>query len=1294
MTLFLRLAVLLLLAGSPTGLIAGDSNFPWPSITRTQKPWTYWWWMGSAVDTNNIARQLAQFHDAGLGGVHIIPIYGSKGWESNYILYLSPRWMDMLSFTIGEANRLDMGVDMTTGTGWCFGGPHVTDEEANASPVVRQFEVAAEGSFYEKFNAGAIQALMAFDASGQKIDLLPKLAADGAVHWTAEGGPWRVYAISQKPSGQRVKRAAPGGEGWMLNPFYPPAMTNYLRWFDEAFTHYTGPRPRSQYMDSYEYRSSWAPDLFTQFERRRGYRLQDELPALFGKGEDDHTARVKCDFRETLSDVMVEQTIPAWVQWAHDNGFLTRYQAHGSPGNLLDLYGDADIPETEMFHLDRSKLISKFASSAAHVEGHPLTSSETGTWLKEHFTETLADMKFLQDDMFLSGINHIFYHGACYSPEEAGWPGWHFYASFEMNPRNSIWRDVQPLNAYAARCQSILQSGHADNDVLLYWPIHDFWSQPGGLVEQMTVSARHWFEDQPIGQTAKALWEHGYQFDYISDRGLASARAADGGITVPGGSYRAIVVPICEHIPLQTFSNLVALAGSGAVVIFDQKLPSDVPGLYDLERRREELKALLANAARILQVGDVDSELRAAQVRRESLFDHAGLMCTRRADDEGHNYFIANRGEQPFDGWLELATPAKNVMILDPMTGSTGLAATRQTRSGHVNVELQLAAGQSILLRAFAKETQGPAWTYWKDAGTAVPLTGTWQVKFLEGGPELPASYTTDHLASWTTAADTNSQRFAGAARYTLKFDAPADGGENGHWKLDLGQVCQSARVRLNGHDYGTLLTPPFQTMVSGLKRSGNILEVEVANVSANRIRDLDRRGVKWKNYHDINFVNVDYHPFDASNWPITDSGLLGPVTLTPVAPQRKTHSITETGAVGDGKTLDTRAIQEAIDRCSADGGGIVLVPPGVFVTGSIFLKQGVSLEVEDGGALQGSQDTNDYPWIKTRIAGLEMKWPAALVNAQSVSNFSITGKGVIDGEGLPWWRMYWAARAEEPDGVDPHFKVGRPRLIHIMGATNATVAGLTLKNSAFWTLQLTYCDGVLASNITVRNPHTPVRAASSDGIDIDSSCNVIVDGCDVVCDDDGICLKSGRDADGLRINRPTENVIIRNCHVGHAAAMVAFGSETSGGIRHVRISHCRADDNCGCLVRLKSRMGRGGIVEDVTYENIEADHVRTVFDCNMDAHGTTWLPEEFRAMPPPELGTPVFRDITVRSLTARHVMSAGSIAGLPKIPIQNMTLENVSIEADEGFVIRHAPGLHFMDVTLNGKLLEDHSAN
>jgi hypothetical protein len=891
MALFYRFALLLLLAGSAAPALAADDPLAWPPMTRMQKPWTWWWWMGSAVDTNNIARSLARFHQAGLGGVHIIPIYGAKGWESNYISYLSPRWMEMLAFTVAEAGRLDMGVDMTTGTGWCFGGPQVTDQEANASPVVKMLEIPEGGALTGKFDPKKCQALMAFSESSEdKMDLLPKLEADGSSHWTAQGGTWRIFAISQKPSGQKVKRAAPGDAGWMLNPFYAPAVTHYMQWFNDVFRSYTGPKPRAQFQDSYEYRSSWSPDLFAQFERRRGYRLQDQLPALFGEAANPMRARVKSDYRETLSDMMIEDAMPVWVRWSHEHGFLTRYQAHGAPGNLLDLYALADSPETEMFHLDRDKLVSKFASSAGHVAGRERISSETGTWLVEHFTETLADMKFLQDDLFLSGINNIFYHGCCYSPDEAGWPGWHFYASYEMNPANSIWRDTPALNAYAARCQSLLQSGRPDNDILLYWPVHDFWNDAKGQVREFTVNGREWLGSQSIGRTAKRLWERGWQFDYVSDRQLSVAEVAGGLVKVPGGGYRAIIVPSCELMPVATLSNLVRLAGSGATVIFDRQLPSDVPGLGHLEPRRSQLQDLLARGKTTpgLRVGELESELAVAKIAREPMLDHPGLMCVRRADDEGKIYFVANRGTNGFDGWLDLAAAAETIVILDPMTGASGVAESGggvsppSPTAGGSRVYIQLAPGQSLFLRALAaRKIAAPLWKYWKALSDPVALVGTWQIKFLEGGPELPTSYAEVDLASWTKAADTNAQRFAGAALYTLHFDAPPGRGED--WRLDLGKVCQSARVRLNGKEMGTLFTPPFRAVVSGLRTKDNLLEIEVCNASANRIRDLDRRGVKWKNFRDINFVNVDYRPFDASGWPLTDSGLLGPVTLTPV---------------------------------------------------------------------------------------------------------------------------------------------------------------------------------------------------------------------------------------------------------------------------------------------------------------------------------------------------------------------------------------------------------------------------
>lgn len=918
------------LAADQSGAAASADPLAWPAITRECRPSAYWWWMGSAVDTTNLTRELERYRAAGMGGVHIIPIYGAKGWEERYQTYLSPEWMEMLRHTVKEAQRLDLNVDMTTGSGWCFGGPRVTDDEANASVTWRMFDVPAGGRMAEKFEAGTLQALMAFGPEGKAIDLTGKVAGTGAVDWTVEGGPWRVYAVFQRPSGQKVKRAAPGGQGHMLNLIYPQAMTNYLRWFDEAFARYNGPKPRAQYHDSYEYRSDWAPDFLAQFEKRRGYRLQDELPALFrgetsplersrrGQSPDasaarpakptaeelDRAARVRCDYRETVSDIMAEVTVPLWADWCRRNGFQTRNEAHGSPGNWLDLYATADIPETEMFYKDRNKLISKFASSAAHVAGKPLVACETGTWLNEHFTETLAEMKYLLDDLFLSGVNHIFYHGTCYSPDEAPWPGWLFYASYEMNPRNSVWRDVPVLNAYAARCQAVLQSGRPDNDILLYWPLHDFWHNPSGLTRNLTVHARDWFEDQPIGRTALALWNRGYAFDYVSDRQLATAKTMPGGIRTAGGTYRVIVIPPCERMPLPTFANLLALAEAGATVIFESALPKDVSGWADLPRRRTQFGDLLARVrpagganqdwreaklgrGRVL-AGNLESALALARVPREALFDREGLMCLRRAIDGvdgGHHYFLANRSEQrAVNGWIPLARAAQSVVILDPMTGRTGVGSLRQGRGGAPEVWLQLQPGESLILRTLAdRVAEGPPWTWWQNAAAPVALSGSWQVKFLAGGPELPAPFAAARLASWTELGDTNAQRFAGTAVYSLRFDKPPQAAT--HWELALGQVCQSARVRLNGKDLGALIIPPFRVPVADLKPQDNLLEVEVTNVSANRIRDLDRRGVVWRNFHDINFVNLSYKPFDASHWPMTPSGLLGPVQLIPVAP-------------------------------------------------------------------------------------------------------------------------------------------------------------------------------------------------------------------------------------------------------------------------------------------------------------------------------------------------------------------------------------------------------------------------
>jgi hypothetical protein len=711
-----------------------------------------------------------------------------------------------------------------------------------------------------------------------------------------------VYTAEIRNNGEKVKRPGPGGEGNAIDVLSRSAVEDYLNAFGERFSAVPHGTIGSFFHDSYEYTGTSSRGFFDAFAARRGYDLKRYLPALAGQGDPDLVARVKSDYRETMSDMLRENLLEPFTAWAHREGSLSRNQAHGSPANILDLYAASDIPETEIFgplgESDSDPLVSKFASSAAHVAGKRLASSESMTWLAEHFTETLDQVKRAVDQLFVSGINHLVYHGTAYSPSDAAWPGWLFYASTEFNPRNAIWHDIPALNQYVARVQSVMQSGTPDNDLLVYWPVYDSWHDAAGLRMDFRVHDPAWLHEKPVGAVARTLWEKGYGFDYVSDRLLErEVKAAAGRVSASGAEYAAVLVPKTLHMPDSTMSRLVELANGGATVLFVEALPADVPGVGDLDARRARLRAAEARltfgapdaagiraarvgAGRILVGGSPESLLRAAGVARERMVDHTGVRYVRRRFDGGWHYFITNGGTAPVEEWVPLAVGAAAVEIMDPMNGQTGMARTRGPASGGTEVMLHLEPGQSVILRAFRAPVAGPAWSYARIAGPALRLDGKWEVKFLQGGPTLPASYQTDSLRSWTESGP-EAERFAGTARYTLRFDAPAGAKD---YLLDLGRVAESARVRINGKDLGTLFAHPFRVRTGPLRRTGNVLEVDVTNLSANRIRDLDRRGVKWKNFYDINFVGIDYKPFDASQWPVRPSGLLGPVLLYPVA--------------------------------------------------------------------------------------------------------------------------------------------------------------------------------------------------------------------------------------------------------------------------------------------------------------------------------------------------------------------------------------------------------------------------
>jgi hypothetical protein len=812
--------------------------------------------MGSAVDKQNLTDLLGQYHQAGIGGVEICPIYGARGYEDRYIDFLAPRWMQMLEVTTARAKRLDMGVDMTTGTGWPMGGPNVSRDDASSNALLRRYEVAGGARLEQALPTDRLRCVWGISDKGEQIDLTGK-AKDGKLDWTAPPGQWRIYVVAQVGPAQKVKRAAPGGEGSVLDPFSAAAVDRYLSRFDAAFASYHGRMPRAQFHDSYEYVGDWTNDLFRQFQSRRGYDLRTQLPALMGEGSQDVVARVQWDYRRTMAQLHMDY-VRHWVDWCHRHGMLAREQAHGAPCNILDLYAAADIPETECYEgfAEENIPVHKCASSAAHGSGKNLTSAESFTWLDEQFQATLAQAKREADFLFLAGVNHIVFHGMPYSPKDAPWPGWVFYASVDFNPQGGLWRHLPAFCDYITRCQSILQSGKPDNDVLLYLPIEDLWHSPKHLLMPLKIGGG-WMRSMPAYETAMFLWEQGYGYDEVSDAMLQNAVAKSGRVRLGGNDYRAIVMPRCRFVPAETRKQLQKLAQAGAAVIEQESSPQAM-------RQR----------------------LTAAGVEPETLAQF-GIRFIRRSWDRGEYYFLVNGNRYAVSQWITLARPAKSVVILDPMfPGRRGVAAMHRDGQGRARVLVELQPGESCILRTFSRErVGGPPWNYWRTAGQGMDLDGTWNVDFVEGGPVLPAPYQTQTPSSWTGRGDADADRFAGTARYRIEFDRP--GGEAWDWLLDLGDVCESAQVTLNGKPVGTLFAPPFAVHVGRYLRSGrNVLEVQVTNVAANRIADMDRRGIKWKIFQDPpNVMSIHHEPLDASDWPLRDSGLLGPVRLIPLSP-------------------------------------------------------------------------------------------------------------------------------------------------------------------------------------------------------------------------------------------------------------------------------------------------------------------------------------------------------------------------------------------------------------------------
>ena len=814
-------------------------NTGWYTPTVENKPFVRWWWLGSAVDREGLSYNLEEFAKAGIGGYEVTPIYGVKGNEQNDIQYLSPEWMEMYSFLVSESERLGLQCDLNNGTGWPFGGPHITP-----------------------------------DIAAQKMQI------------TQDG-------IKSVQTGQKVKRAAPGGEGFVMDHYNPEALKTYLKRFDEAFEKSGAKWPHTWFNDSYEvYGADWTPAFAEIFKERYGYDIVPYLQMLPSKKDqgpvDLHKLsdydRAIADYRELLGTLLRENFITPWIEWCHSHGSLVRNQSHGSPANLLDVYAQVDIPECETYGRsdfnipglrqdpikrpnDGDPAVLKLASSAAHVSGKKYTSSETLTWLTEHFRTSLSQCKPEIDRMFAAGVNHIYFHGAPYSPKGAAFPGWKFYASINMSPTGGMWKDAPALFKYIERCQAFLTAGEPDSDFLLYFPIYDKWASD-------THKAYMMFDIHSMGKTLPALKEamneivrSGYDADYISDEQLCKFD-----ITKP------VIVPSCTLMPVETARRLVELRKKGVPVYFIGNTPSDVPGLGNLKARRSEFKKLARSFGKATTMQKVLATKKAEEFKSV----YGGEMIRRRNEDGGYNYFISLLNDRSIDGYVKLAVPAASAMIFNPMTGESGKALIRSEKDGCASILLQLEPGESLLIKTFPVDIDAEGWNYVASKGEPVVLNTGWSIRFPESDPEIKGVKYIGKPADWTTLKIEGVKVNFGTAHYSTAIEL-ADPQRADDWILDLGDVRESARVFVNRQEVGRVWAVPFRINIGKYLKPGiNILDVYVTNLQSNRIADYDRRGIEWKIFKDANISTLG-GPADFSNWQTDPSGLCSEVKLIPV---------------------------------------------------------------------------------------------------------------------------------------------------------------------------------------------------------------------------------------------------------------------------------------------------------------------------------------------------------------------------------------------------------------------------
>ena len=873
-----------------------------------------WWWFGPSATKAEIRRELEQMKAAGIGGVEIATLYplaldDAKTGFHNFA-FVSDEHIQNLRFAAEEARRLGLRVDVTLGSGWPFGGPHIPVMQAAGELRVESSEV---GSGENSVPVPALEAgetlIAAFVSPGRETtnfkDAKEVPVGSGPRLELPEGSGLerRVTFFVSSRTGMTVKRAAQGAQGFVLDHYDAAAIRNHLAAVGDRLVSAFGDHPPyAVFSDSLEdYGSDWTPELLAQFEKRRGYDLKPFLPALVGDMGPE-TGSIRHDWGETLTELANENYLRPLKEWAVRHRTKLRSQTYGYPPVSLSSNRLVDLPEGEgkaTIAMWRAFSDTRWAASAGHLFGRNVISSETWTWLHSPaFRATPLDMKAEADLHFLQGINQLVGHGWPYSPPEAGEPGWRMYAAGAFDAHNPWFMVMPDLAVYLQRVSYAMRLGKPANDVAVLLPNDDVWASfkaraqkkkaalsLGGFDE--TGSNVSMDEQMPglLGNVViPQILDAGFNFDFIDTDAI-------GAVGIP---YKVLVLPGVERIRPETYEKIVEFAKQGGIVIATRRLPDDAPGYKDRDAIRARVKQISETlfGGQIARAQFVQDERELGVMLKNAL--EPDLVTEPRTPEigfihrhleSGELYFIANTSNRRVKTEARFRAARRYGEEWDPFSGKVeGLRDVKQ-------VALKLEPYESRLLY-FSDEQVSPAAKEALNAEKRMDFSKNW--KFAAGG----VSREMEALGSW--AEDARLRYYSGTATYTRSIDVPEEFMRTGAPVfLDFGEgtqipvpdplpqnnmqaylespVREAAAVYVNEQLAGYVWHPPFKVEVTKLLRPGeNRIRVVVGNTAINELagRALPDYRLLYSKY------GVEFIPQGMENLKPLPSGMLGSVSL------------------------------------------------------------------------------------------------------------------------------------------------------------------------------------------------------------------------------------------------------------------------------------------------------------------------------------------------------------------------------------------------------------------------------